>query len=188
MAQLEIVVDENNRKSCGGSIISNFTILTAAHCVFGIKAKQVTVRIGSKYNDLGGELFKVAKIIVHPQYTTEDSDFDVALLILGKQIVMKPKVKEIVKLAAKDDKLADGTIVFVSGWGHTQNEKESNDKLRGVEVPVVNQAKCREAYPNLIKENMCAGYFNEGGKDSCQGEDLKCFEANELIDFLVRKF
>jgi trypsin len=169
MAQLEIVVEENRSKSCGGSIISTFTILTAGHCVHSINAKQVTVRVGSKYNDLGGELFKVSKIRVHPQYTTEASDFDVAVLILGKPIVLIPKVKEIIKLAAKDDKIADGTILFVSGWGLTNNEHENADKLRGVEVPVVNQAKCREAYPNLIPENMCAGYFNEGGKDSCQG-------------------
>lgn len=43
-----------------------------------------------------------------------------------------------------------------------------SDTLRAVDVPIMTDEKCREAYEDMIDESMiCAGYA-EGGKDSCQ--------------------
>lgn len=165
------MITPTKRGLCGGSIISSYTILTAAHCTVNREAKNIIVRVGSKYYNLGGELFRVRKIVNHPDYDPVTKKFDIALLHLTKKITMKPGEKEIIKLADKDEEVDDGSLMMVSGWGDTLNINESTLMLRGVEVPVVNQEKCKEVYSNLSDEMLCAGYFDEGGKDSCQGEN-----------------
>lgn len=169
MAQLVIRQNATSKIVCGGSIISTYTIMTAAHCTFGYALSQITVRVGTKYLYLGGELLSLAKIINHPGYNPISYNNDLSLLILSKPITLVPRMKEVVVLPGKDEMVTDGTILFVSGWGLTLNVNETRGKLRGVEVPAVNFNKCKESYLDLIQENMCAGYFDLGGKDACLG-------------------
>lgn len=170
MAHLRIRLNATHFSSCGGSIISPNVIITAAHCTIHRVEGQIIVRVGTKYSRLGGELFRVKKLINHPNYNNDTNQFDAAILQLAKNIVMKPGVKEIIKLAAPTEKIADGSLMMTSGWGDTKNVKESDEMLRAVEIPIVNQEKCKSAYSYLTNEMMCAGYFETGGKDSCQGE------------------
>uniref|UniRef100_A0A669CED1 trypsin n=1 Tax=Oreochromis niloticus TaxID=8128 RepID=A0A669CED1_ORENI len=58
-------------------------------------------------------------------------------------------------------------VCQVSGWG---NLPRYPDTLQCLEVPLLSDDTCFNAYPFQITENMiCAGYL-EGGKDSCQGD------------------
>ena len=170
MAQLKIPINSTHSFSCGGSIISVNSILTAAHCTFGIPTSEITARVGTKYNGRGGKITRVVKVIIHPLYDATNLDYDIAILQLKTSIELVPKIKELVKLPAQDENIADGTVVLVTGWGDTTNKLESQDLLRGVEIPIVNQEVCKTAYPDLIAENLCAGYYEKGGKDACQGE------------------
>ena len=167
--QIEISIDETHIVFCGGSIISSFTILTAAHCTFEINNTDITVRVGSAFN-FGGEIFKVAKIVNYPMFEPYNMSFDIALLHLRSPIKLLAQTKETVKLPKQNEIFADDTNVLVSGWGATQNLRETNKKLRAVLVPIVNQEKCKQSYPELTDMNLCAGIFDKGGKDSCQGK------------------
>lgn len=86
-----------------------------------------------------------------------------------KKPIQFGKTKQEIKLHNFDDVFPDNTVTFVSGWGNTKNNSESRDKLRGAEVPLVNQKKCQEAYDShkITPRMVCAG-FEQGGKDSCQ--------------------
>lgn len=74
---------------------------------------------------------------------------------------------------------------MVTGWGNTQSATESRLKLRGAEVPIVNQEKCEEAYKRyggITARMICAG-FDQGGKDACQGR--YCHFNTEIIFTMV---
>jgi secreted trypsin-like serine protease len=154
---------------CGGSIIYENFILTAAHCLLNRVVKNITVRVGTKYNGLGGELFRVIKIINHPLYENQNRFMDIALLQLLRKIVLKSGEKEIIKMANQNEEIVEGSLNLVSGWGETINPSESNKMLRGVIVPIVSMENCKKAYKNLGNEVICAGDFVKGGKDACQG-------------------
>ena len=54
--------------------------------------------------------------------------------------------------------------------GDTQNPNESNEVLRGVILPIVNQEYCNNLYNGRITDQMICAGFDEGGKDSCQND------------------
>ena len=79
--------------------------------------------------------------------------------------------------------MEDGTLLGVSGWGNTKNPLESDDSLRHVVVPKVNQLECEAAlkkWRNVTDRMICAGY-KEGGKDSCQGDSGGPLSVNNTL-------
>jgi trypsin len=169
-APYQVSVQNKGRHECGGSIISENFILTAAHCTFVTRSRDITVRVGSDKLQSGGEVFTVKKIKNHPNFNPFTYNYDFAVIELWGKIKMKVGVKEVIELPIHDDPIEDGTITFVSGWGDTQNSSESSEILRGVEIPTVNQKRCKEIYSNLSNQMICAGNLVNGGKDSCQGK------------------
>jgi secreted trypsin-like serine protease len=167
---------------CGGAIISNKHVISAAHCVILNAPRDLVVRLGSKYRESGGELVRVKTIFVHPNYNPQTYNNDFSLIELSRTVQLIQGVKEIIKLPKTNEPIADGTLTLVSGWGKTTSNSNSNrlsDVLMGVVLPIVNSNKCKGVYSDLTDKMICAGY-DEGGKDSCQGDsggEHHCFEV-----------
>lgn len=154
---------------CGGSIIAPRVILTAAHCMLNISPKNVLVRVGTKFLNLGGDIHRVKRVVSHPAYDKDYKDFDVSLLFLVRAINLKTDVKEVSQVAKRDEIVEDNTLAFINGWGLTMNKNESNKLLRGVVIPTINQEVCTAAYPKIMSDaKLCAG-FNFGQKRTCIG-------------------
>lgn len=156
-----------NRHLCGGSIISNEWILTAAQCLVKRSPRDFQVRVGSTDSFEGGILYPVNRTILHKFYAgLHNPDFDFGLIQLNRTITFDVGAKAIrlPKLSAAD--IRPGQMCLVSGWGKTQNSSESTRYLRAVTVPKVKQRLCRKSYPFRITPRMfCAGIYDEGGKD-----------------------
>ncbi|GLH15199.1 Trypsin-1 [Gryllus bimaculatus] len=156
--------------NCGGSIISEKYVVTAAHCVFGSVAGY-TVRAGSSYHASGGTVHAVYSIARHARFNEEtDYDSDVALIRIVDTFQFGPTVQPI-KLPPAGFEPEEGTIAVVSGWGNL-NEGNSNApaQLQYVEVPIVNIHACNFYYLGLITETMVCAGVTEGGRDACQGD------------------
>lgn len=146
--------------------------MTAAHCTEGNLDPDVyTIRAGSTDRTKGGVVLKVKSVNPHPEYDSENINYDFSLLELAESIGFSRSI-EAVSLPEAGESLADGSMCTVSGWGDTRDFLESNIRLRAVNVPSYNQEQCVEALAatSIVTEQMiCAGYA-AGGKDSCQGD------------------
>lgn len=156
---------------CGGSIIAPNKIVTAAHCIEGIDASEMTVRAGvTNHDDSSGQDVGVSQAVPHPRYE-QDGNGDIAVLVLDQPLEFGPTTQAIA-LAEPDD-LAAAATATTGGWGATsENDEGGSEGLLTAEVPVVSDDACGIALGNEDaahdgETEACAGGT---GPDSCYGD------------------
>ncbi|XP_002930546.1 coagulation factor X isoform X1 [Ailuropoda melanoleuca] len=168
-----LLVNEENEGFCGGTILSEFHILTAAHCVQ--QAKKFTVRVGERDMDKeeGNEVAHEVELAVrHNRFVRETYDFDIAVVKLKTPITFRMNVAPAC-LPQKD--WAESTLMtqktgIVSGFGKTHEKGRPSRTLKMMEVPYVDRNTCKLSSSFSITQNMfCAGYDSKP-EDACQGD------------------
>ncbi|XP_026486403.2 trypsin CFT-1-like [Vanessa tameamea] len=153
------------RQECGGTIINNRSVLSAAHCFFREPSNLFQIRVGSTFANSGGSVYTVSNIINHPSFTLNNND--VSVLRVSQAFTFGNTV-QVGQIPGSNYALADNQAVWVIGWGKTSFDGSASEQLRHVQVWTVNQNTCRNIYGSVITDNMlCAGYLNVGGRDSC---------------------
>ncbi|KAK3875920.1 hypothetical protein Pcinc_019238 [Petrolisthes cinctipes] len=156
---------------CGGSIISDRFILTAAHCVSGKQPGDLYVRAGETVRGNPQSItVNVQQIIVHNGYSAlSHVKNDIALLKLATSLPYNDRVFPVC-LAANGDKF-DNEIAVVSGWGRNESGGNTLNGLHEVSVKVLSKENCRQnslyEKPEVNKKILCA---SSEGKDACQGD------------------
>nr|AAT95351.1 trypsin IIb precursor [Sesamia nonagrioides] len=160
-------------QNCGGTIINNRSILSAAHCTIGDPANRWRIRLGSTWANSGGVVHNVNQIINHPQYNGNTYNNDICILRSATTFSFNNNVQS-VSIAGANYNVGDNQAVWAAGWGDTyQGSNAGSEQLRHVQLVAINQNTCRNAYALVniaINDNMlCSGWPN-GGRNQCQGD------------------
>ncbi|KAF2885626.1 hypothetical protein ILUMI_20568 [Ignelater luminosus] len=166
------------RQFCGGSLIDDIHILSAAHCVAHMSSWDVarlTVRLGDHNIRTNTEVQhiekRVKRVVRHRGFDSRTLYNDVAILTLESPIQFTQQVRPICLPPGNGESYA-GKAATVIGWGSLRESGPQPAVLQEVSIPIWSNNDCRLKYggaaPGGIVEHMlCAG---QASRDSCSGD------------------
>nr|NP_001090463.1 epidermis specific serine protease S homeolog precursor [Xenopus laevis]AAH83024.1 Prss27 protein [Xenopus laevis] len=179
----QISLTYKNDFLCGGSLIADSWVLTAAHCFDSLEVSYYNVYLGAhQLSALGNSTVTrgVKRIIKHPDFQYEGSSGDIALIELEKPVTFTPYILPVC-LPSHNVQFAAGSMCWVTGWGNIQAGAplSSPKTLQKAEVGIIDRSSCETMYKSSLgystgvdfiqKDMVCAGY-KEGQVDACQGD------------------
>ncbi|KAL7291011.1 hypothetical protein TKK_0015152 [Trichogramma kaykai] len=144
-----------SRHFCGGSVLNENYVVTAAHCVYGRQdeedSKKMRVEVGSIYLDKPYQTHKVQKVIVHKGFNPSKSlKNDVALIKVTKPFVFSDRVQP-VPLPELHTKILANSKATVSGWGGRGGEIQGlPNTLQKATIRIADQEYCKKV---MVQEN-----------------------------------
>ncbi|XP_058799503.1 chymotrypsin-2-like [Phymastichus coffea] len=157
-----------NDHFCGGSIINNRWILTAAHCVEGRAHKSLKVVAGTNLIHGGKEqVYESEYIVSHKSWNTPAFSNDLGLVRVSKDIQFNDKVQP-VKLPTEDFNKV-GHPVVMSGWGTTKLGGTVPNNLQEIILKLFDQNQCNKEMSGLINRGHICTY-TKAGEGICHGD------------------
>mmetsp|Transcript_1549 Transcript_1549/g.2944 ORF Transcript_1549/g.2944 Transcript_1549/m.2944 type:complete len:373 (+) Transcript_1549:429-1547(+) len=171
-----------NSLLCGGTLIAEDIVLSAAHCTDTGEADKVKVgAYGAPGRGNDGEPYHVANIVKrvnHPKYNPNTLKYDVALYKIDRPVTNRYLLTNMMKLdydGKYKGTLKGGESMAVVGLGYLDNNGRFPAYLQEVSMSYVPNWNCRlKGWPYLSSDMMCAtdpnGKSDNKGQDSCQGD------------------
>lgn len=155
----------SNFHFCGGSIITNRWVISAAHCLLGQSTTAIKAVVGTDRLNAGGTAYNITQIVNHPSYTDVSKGFDVGLIKTTTNITFSANVATINLPTAA---IGSGISAVVSGWGQLSNPGSASIQLQALVVTTLANANCKQYVSGLPANTICTQ--TPVGKGVCMGD------------------
>ncbi|KAG8234529.1 hypothetical protein J437_LFUL011105 [Ladona fulva] len=186
---------------CGGALISEKFVLSAAHCsnspsvgppkwvlLGAVFLINTTATDGSK-----GQIHPIMRIIRHPEYKAPANYNDIVLFEIGPAITPNPRPlnsKELHPACLSENRTLPGKQALATGWGRVEYFGDTSPNLLIKHLQILELSVCEEAFKHITKKTLSMGFVPSmlcagvlpGKRDTCQGDGgapLHSFLMNE---------
>ncbi|CAL8083340.1 unnamed protein product [Orchesella dallaii] len=173
---------------CGGTLISEDAVISAAHCLDGKASKPPTrVLLGDKrlkkldtFSGVRRIEANIAEIHVHPGYKRPVKYHDIGIIKLDRKVKFSRSVQPAC-LPRPDYRPESTSEFFTAGWGRLEFGGKQSDMLQVVNLNKYSLKDCHKVFvedsdgatsdlpEGITKSQICAG-DKDGDKDSCDGD------------------
>lgn len=171
--QVKLTSYWNPTPYCGGMLLSENWVLSAAHCVDGPYFAVVAGSYDLQGGNSGEQTKYASKTYRHPSYDTpKQMQFDLALIKISGSFRMDGCTGTVC-LPTKGADVAPGTQCWITGWGTLMSDGDRPPVLQQAPVNIIANEACG-SYPagDITDDMLCAQGKTAGGAiiDGCQGD------------------
>jgi len=142
---------DSNVFVCGGALIDNRHLLTAAHCIRKHRIEDLVVRLGEWDVNSENEYYKhvefsIAAVAIHPEFRSENLVNDIAIVKMDGFVDTRkfPNVASVCIPTRNAD--FTGRRCYVTGWGKDAFGRQGkyHNVLKEVDLPVLDHYDCEQ--------------------------------------------
>jgi trypsin len=159
-----------NAHFCGGFIINNRWVGSAAHCTIGRTLANTVSVVGTNHRTSGGISHSSARIVNHPSYNANTLANDISMVNTASTIAFTAAVQAITLGSAT---VGGGVSSTASGWGQTSHPGTAATNLQFLTKPTLTNADCRNRHSTanaarVFDNTICT--FLRTGAGMCMGD------------------
>ncbi|KAL7644936.1 UNVERIFIED_CONTAM: hypothetical protein RMT77_004753 [Armadillidium vulgare] len=172
--QVALYIDDDG--FCGGALISDEWILTAAHCISGASSVEVVLGAHNLTDEEPSQVRIVVtgeeNFVINSGFSTSTYGNDIGLVHLPEPVTFTAEIQAANLPKTTESDLADGYNVNVTGWGYTdEGVSQLSDVLLEVPLVTILNSDCVNYYSvaAILPQKLCTS--GESLIGTCTGDD-----------------
>ena len=174
--------------SCGGSLITDSWILTAAHCLYN---RDESIRVVAGTDNLNflyrSQTRYISRQIIHPHFDVTTYNNDIALIKTSQPFNLASTFSQVGVVCLEPNlEVQPYDIATICGFGSRAFHERTRSHLYKTDIAIIDETVCNRSFSGMITDNMiCAGGMIANKRDACSGDSggpLMMEVQNDALD------